>query len=289
MALRPLPRYTLAHLSDPHLTGDGSPVGGAVDPRARLSRALEVLTSWNVACDAWVFTGDLSNDGSAASYTTLRDLVSDAAARAGVPVVWVNGNHDERAPFRTALLGEDPSDEPYLAEHRFGGLRVLVVDSTIPGVPEGRLEPATLAWLARRLGTAARDGTVLALHHAPFPQLQDAAHLWSLENPRELADVIRGTDVRTVLAGHFHHTAFGTLAGVPVSAATALVYTQDVTVGRDLRGQDAHQGFSLVELYEDAVVHTAVPLDAAVGVLPAMDSAEARARLARRAAGGHGA
>ena len=49
---RPRPTHTLAHLSDTHITGDGASVGGVVDARARLRQALEVLTSWNVGCDA---------------------------------------------------------------------------------------------------------------------------------------------------------------------------------------------------------------------------------------------
>ena len=33
---RPTPRHTLAHLSDLHLTGDGSGVGGVVEPRDQI-------------------------------------------------------------------------------------------------------------------------------------------------------------------------------------------------------------------------------------------------------------
>ncbi len=275
---RPRPTHTLAHLSDTHITGDGAPVGGVVDARARLRQALEVLTSWNVGCDAWVFSGDLSDDGSEASYVWLRQTVETAAASVGVPVIWANGNHDERGAFRRVLLDAEGA-EPVLAEHVLRGLRLLVVDSTVPGKAHGRVAPASLAWLRERLSRPAESGSVVVIHHPPLPPLQDAAWGWVLSHADELAEVLRGTDARAILGGHFHQAAFGVFAGVGTSVAPSLVYNQDLTVGRDLRGQASNPGFSLVEVYPDVVTHTVVPLTGGRTVYPPV----AAAPLPRRA------
>ena len=255
------PTHRVAHVSDTHITGDGSLVGGVVDARAQLLRALDVLTTWNARCDAWVFSGDLSDDGSLESYVWLRQAVSYAAGSVGVPVVWATGNHDDPAHFRAGVLGEPSASGPVNGLADINGLRVLVLDSNEPGTPAGTVSPKSLAWLGEQLREPAASGTLLVVHHPPLPPLQDAAWGWPLTNPDELADVVRGTDVRAVLSGHFHHSAFATWAGVSVSVATSLVYTQDVTRGRDLRGQFANTGFSVVELYDDVVTHTFVPLD----------------------------
>ncbi len=275
---RPTPRHTLAHLSDLHLTGDGSGVGGVVEPRERLEAALAVLTSWRLPVDAWVFSGDLSDDGSPASYAWLHDRVADAAAQVGAAVVWGNGNHDEVGAFRAGLGLRGWA--AVNTETFVRGLRILTVDSNLAGVPEGLVTVQTLAWLDGRLDAAAPAGTVLVVHHAPVPQPQDAAHLWPLLNADALAEVVRGRDVRVILSGHFHQTGFGTLAGVPVAMATSLAYTQDVGVSPDLRGQAAHTGFNLVELYDSSVVVTAVPLDPGVGVHEVLTSEDVRGRLA---------
>lgn len=264
--IRRRPTHVLAHLSDTHLTGDGSPVGGVVDADAQLDAALGVLTSWNVRCDAWVISGDLSDNGSPASYTRLGARVDEAAASVGTRVIWATGNHDDNAHFRAGILGEPAVPGPYLAEHVLDGLRVLVLDSNVPGSPAGTASAASLAWLAERLAEPAASGTVLVIHHAPLPPLQDAAWGWPLTNPGELARVVGGSDVRAVLSGHFHHAAFGVWAGVGVGIAPSLAYTQDVTLGRDLRGQAANRGFALVEVYDDTVTHTVVPLRRGAGV-----------------------
>lgn len=269
--MRRHPSHRVAHVSDTHLTGDRSPVGGVVDARAQLVRALDVLTSWNVDCDAWVFSGDLADDGSMASYTWLRETVLDAAGSVGVPVVWATGNHDDPANFRAGVLGEVVASRlvgPVNSVTEAAGLRMVVVDSNVAGAPAGTVAAESLAWLAGQLAEPAASGfgTVLVVHHAPLPPLQDAAWQWPLTNPSALADVVRGSDVRAVLSGHFHHSAFGVWAGVGVCVAPSLVYTQDVTRGRDLRGQFANTGFSLVELYDDVVTHTVVPLEVGPGV-----------------------
>ncbi|WP_232549131.1 metallophosphoesterase [Propioniciclava soli] len=279
---RPRPRHVLAHLSDLHLTGDGSRIDGVVDARARLTAALDVLTTWGVRCDAWVFSGDLSDDGSPASYAFLAEQVGAAAATAGVRVIWGNGNHDERAAFRAGLgIGDGVGPSGLiLGEHDLRGLRVLTVDSNVPGTPAGQLSDEALSWLSARLEHPAEAGTVLVVHHCPLPQPQDATELWPLRNPGALAEVVRGTDTRLILSGHFHQTGFGTVAGVPVAMASSLTYTQEVGLSPDLRGQDANTGFSLVELFEDSFVVTAVPLARGEGVHPSISSADARARLA---------
>jgi len=81
-----------------------------------------------------------------------------------------------------------------------------------------------------------------------------------LQNMQRLADVIRGTDVRGILAGHLHHSMSGMFAGIPVSVAAATCYTIDPSapVG-SLLGVDGAQSINLVHLYDDQVLHTVVP------------------------------
>lgn len=271
--------HVLAHLSDLHVRGDDSRVDGVVDTRHQVERALSILSRWGDAVDAWVFSGDLSDDGSAASYAWLTERVGSAARTAGVDIIWGNGNHDDTATLRTALGLSGVG--PILTEHDLAGLRILTLDTTNGDDPGGLVSPESLDWLADRLRTTSEQGTVLVLHHTPLPQPQTAADLWPLRNPGDLAAVIRNSEVRLILSGHFHQTGFGLFAGIPVAMATSLAYTQDVAACPDLRGQTMHTGFSLVELHEEGFQITAVPLDAGAGVHPVVTDGEARGRLSR--------
>ena len=277
----PRPRHVLAHFSDTHLRHPDDPlVRGVVDARPNLVAALEAASAHTP--EAFVFTGDLSDDGTPESYAELRRIVEPVAARLGATVIWGNGNHDERAAFDAALLGGPGRTDPLNQVHRLGGLRVLCLDSTVPGLEGGEVSPGSLAWLAGQLAEPAPEGTILAMHHAPLPVVQDLAASWELVGQPELAGVLAGSDVRAILAGHFHQSGFGTFAGIGVHAATSLCYTQDLATGRGMRGRDGAQAWQLVSVHAATVTSTVAPVGAFPDVTGTHSPAESDAELAAR-------
>ena len=60
-----------------------------------------------------------------------------------------------------------------------------------------------------------RDGTLLALHHPPIPSPIEIMAIIELQDQPRLADVIRGTDVRGILAGHLHYSTSRHVRGHP--------------------------------------------------------------------------
>lgn len=263
----PAPRHVVAHLSDPHLLAGDALQYDVVDTAARLARSLERLSHVDPPPQVVVLTGDLADKAEPAAYERLREMVVPAAEAMGAVVVWTMGNHDERAPFSLALFGA-ASDDPQDRVVEVDGLRVVALDTTVPGYHHGALDDAQLAWLADVLSTPAPHGTVLAMHHPPIPvPMLRAAELIELADQDRLAEVVAGTDVRAIIGGHFHYTSWSTLAGVPVSVASASCYTADpAPVDRFVSGVDGHQAFTMLHLYDDQVVHTVVPLAAAVEV-----------------------
>ena len=256
------PRHVIAHLSDPHLIADGGLHYGVVDNVAHLRRALDRLAAVRPAPQALVFTGDLADQAAPDAYATLRSIVEPAAAAMGAIVVWTMGNHDERAPFAEGLFDSD--DDGFQDRvHEVDGLRIVALDTSVPGYHHGELRPEQLAWLADVLATPAEHGTLLAMHHPPLPlPMLRAAELIELHDQQALADVITGTDVRGILAGHLHMSTWSTFAGVPVSVASASCYTSDpAPVDRFISGVDAAQAFTMVHTYDDRLVHTLVPLE----------------------------
>ncbi|HSU01022.1 MAG TPA: metallophosphoesterase [Nocardioides sp.] len=256
------PRHAIAHLSDPHLIGSGALHHGVIDNAANLRRALDRLAAVRPAPQALVFTGDLADRAEPDAYATLRSIVEPAAAAMGAVVVWTMGNHDERAPFAAGLF--DADDDGFQDRvHEVDGLRIVALDTSVPGYHHGELRPEQLAWLADVLATPAEHGTLLAMHHPPLPlPMLRAAELIELRDQQALADVVAGSDVRGILAGHLHLSTWSTFAGVPVSVASASCYTSDpAPIDRFVSGVDAAQAFTMVHTYDDRLVHTLVPLE----------------------------
>lgn len=261
VAEHPRPDHVIAHISDTHLIAGDGDLYGDVDADARLCELLERLDDSQTRLDAMIFTGDLADTGQPGAYRRLGELVEPLASRLGAEVIWVMGNHDDRAASREHLLHETPTIASMERVHDIAGLRVIVLDTSVPGYHHGEITPEQLQWLAEQLSEPAPFGTILAMQHPPIPSVQELAVLVELRDQAGLAPVLRGSDVRAILAGHLHYSTTGTFAGIPVSVASASCYTQDLlTAGT--RGRDGAQAFNLVHCYPDTVVHTVIPLAA---------------------------
>ena len=259
----PAPLRTIAHVSDTHLLADGAPQFGAIDTTAHAREALQRLTRLDPAPDAIVVTGDLADQGEPGAYRELRAMTEPLATDLGAQVVWVMGNHDERPAYAAELFGREVGvDVPQDAVYDIGGLRVVALDTTVPGYHHGELREEQLRWLAEVLATPAEHGTVLALHHPPIPvPMVPAAAIIELLDQDRLAAVLEGTDVVSILGGHFHFSSHSTFAGIPVSVAAATCYLEDpAPLGRFTSALDAHQSVNVVHVYADRVVHTVVPV-----------------------------
>lgn len=255
----PAPDFTIVHLSDTHFLADRAALFGRVDTDHALAQGLERLTQEVERADAVVVTGDITDLGEPTAYDRAAAAVRPVAERLGAELVWVMGNHDERPAFAERLYGA-ASAEPQDRVTTIRGLRVVALDSSVPGYHHGRLDDAQLSWLAGVLAEPAPHGTVLALHHPPLPSRVGLMGLIELRDQQLLADVLNGTDVRAILAGHLHYSTFGTFAGIPVSVAAATCYTIDPLAGpRALVGVNRDHAFSIVELYRDRVVTSVVP------------------------------
>jgi 3',5'-cyclic AMP phosphodiesterase CpdA len=246
--------YLLVQISDIHLTSAGT-MGPGARTRDNLMRALGAVAAAGLRPDVFLLTGDLADQGEGGCYDDLAAIMREAAGAA--EVIYLPGNHDDRAAFRRHLLGGD-GDGPVNQVRRRGGLRVIALDSVIPGQDGGELGDETLGFLRAELAQPAPDGTVVTLHHPPVPSpVPDMAAI-SLRNPEALRAAIAGTDVRLVVAGHFHHEAAGLLGTVPVWVGPAVAYRLDTAYTAGFRSVPG-TAVSRIELTPDGPLLTTIP------------------------------
>ncbi|MGH2617555.1 MAG: metallophosphoesterase family protein, partial [Thermomicrobiales bacterium] len=245
---------TFVHLSDLHLAAPGKLVYG-IDSLRQAREVLARIARLDVAPAFVVVSGDLSEDGSAASYEMLARLLEDFGE---TPVLLALGNHDNRMQFRRVGLGEVGSDgqEPYVHSRLSDGLRVIVLDSTIPNETCGALGAAQLAWLEEELQLPAPRGNLIMLHH-PCRLAAPARHepLFILQDAAALEAVVarHRERVRGVLAGHSHQANAAPFGGTLHATAPAVLCQLDFFAGEQFAPVPGG-GFNLCQIDDGGLV-----------------------------------
>lgn len=203
--------FLVAQVSDPHIGGDW----GGPDPVAGLTAVLEAVFAMPDQPDALLVTGDLVEHGTTEEYDLVHRLLSASPA----PVYVLPGNHDFREGLRArfGLPGDAAAPVQYVAD--LGPLRLIALDTTIPGRAGGELDAERLAWLDAELALAPRQPTLVAMHHPPAATGMapwDAIALEASDRAALEEVVARHPQVQRVVAGHIHQPLVSTLGGRPV-------------------------------------------------------------------------
>ena len=229
----------VVQLSDPHIVASGKlfrcPVLGTTpnaervsyefDTAQYLARAVAAVNALVPKPDVAVLTGDLVDHGEPDEYAQLRDLLAPLS----MPVFVIPGNHDAREPLREAFrdAGYLPSSGYLQYTIEDYALRLVALDTLIPGKPGGALCAERLAWLDAALAAQPGRPSVILMHHPPFATGITYMDDCGLDNAAALAEIVeRHSQVERILCGHLHRAIdrrfAGTVAGTAPSTAHQL-------------------------------------------------------------------
>lgn len=169
-----MPAVRLLQISDCHLSADPDADYRGQSPDLNLIRFSSAVRAFMP--DWLILTGDLSEDGSAASYRRL----SEWLIQFEINVAWLPGNHDDRSTMAPIFDAHGFEPGPILET---GAWQLALLDSAWPGRPEGELDDDRLKVLD---GLDANRPTGVFVHHHPLPvskwidrvKLEHAERLW---------------------------------------------------------------------------------------------------------------
>jgi 3',5'-cyclic AMP phosphodiesterase CpdA len=254
MSREPAATHRIGHISDSHFTASGV-MHDTVRTGETFAAALAALEASGVPVDGLVHTGDIADAGEPEAYRAVRAAVEPVVARTGWTVGWAAGNHDLRGPMARHLLGRADADEPLDQAIDIRGLRLILLDTSIPGRVEGAVDPDRLDWLRSVLAEPAEHGTVVALHHPPVPVEVTGLQRLHLTGQDGLAAAVQGTDVRAILGGHLHYATTSVFAGIPVYVAPATAYVIRLAApGAGVVAADGGRAVGVLSLYDDGRV-----------------------------------
>ena len=200
-------------LTDLHLRGAGQTIIG-LDPTERLREALNAALGDHPDAKALILTGDLTNSGRDEEYKILRDMLRDCH----VPVTYMIGNHDLRAPFRAAFPDAVVTPQGHvqrvidLPNHRVITLDTHETDAVPPH--SGFLCEDRMAWLDAALAGADGRLPLVFTHHPPHAVGIPGMDPIALVNGTALLDRLARAKAH-LICGHVHRTISGQARGVP--------------------------------------------------------------------------
>lgn len=216
----------IAQISDPHVVESGELFNGRIDSAAALATALDEIDRLRVRPTVILATGDLVNDGTGEQYAELARVVGSSS----IPILPIPGNHDDRRLLRRTFAGVVPDGadstpiDYCVDEHP---IRLIGLDTTVPGEAGGRLDPEQLEWLDHRLAEQPDRPTIVFQHHPPIATGIAWMDVMGLADPDDEERIIaRHPHVAAVLAGHIHRPISapfgGTIAVCAPSTAAQL-------------------------------------------------------------------
>jgi len=218
----------LCQITDLHIKAERKLAYGRVDTAGMLERCVAAILRLAPAPDAVLITGDLVDRGSDAEYELLAQLIAPLSTQGNLPVYLVAGNHDEREalrrnfPAHSYLRQWAPFVQYAIDAH---ALRIVALDTVIPGQGGGLVCAERLDWLDRTLSQAPEQPTVILMHHPPFVTGIGHMDRVGLDNSDALEAVVRRhPQVERVMCGHLHRSIQARFGGTVASTCPSTAH-----------------------------------------------------------------
>ncbi len=215
----------IAHLTDLHIRPRGVPAYRVAETNKMVERAIDAVRRMLPKPDCVIISGDLTDCGLVEEYELLRGLL----ARLDMPVYLIPGNHDRRDNFKKVLgefhgVNDDPTYIRFTVDG--GPVRLVALDTIVPGKSEGALHDDQLKWLEATLEADNETPTIVFMHHPPFDcGIDHMDRIRLLKGVDEFAHIIAANpQVERVLCGHHHRPIHMLWAGTICSTGPSVAH-----------------------------------------------------------------
>jgi len=212
----------IAHISDLHIAGWGKKAYGIAPTAENLACCVDHINQLKPEPDLVLVTGDIT-------YSSLLEEVERAAsilAQLRYPFYILPGNHDDRSTIWSVFGGQAcPAMDQGFINYVIEGypLRLIGLDSTVPGEPGGEICEVRAAWLDERLSEVKEQPTIIFTHHPPVKCGVLETDEDGFVGAARLGDIVeKYSNIKSILCGHIHLQAHVGWRGTVISTAPSM-------------------------------------------------------------------
>lgn len=212
----------IAQLSDLHIAGWGKKAYGVAPTAENLARSIDHINQLNPKPDLALVTGDITCGGLMEEAERAANLLDKLRC----PYYIIPGNHDDRAVLWSVFGGQAcPSRADEFLSYVIEGyeVRLVAMDSTIPGAPGGEICEFRSEWLDRRLSEAGHKPTLVFMHHPPIKCGVSETDIDGFIGADRLGAVVeKYTSIERIVCGHIHLLVHARWCGTVISTAPSM-------------------------------------------------------------------
>lgn len=217
-----------AQLTDTHVVTRDTDEVLYVDNNGRVAEAVAMLNREAMPVSAVLATGDMTQWGTADEFEVLAELLAPLT----MPVLPIPGNHDDRERMRDCFPNHPWADAEHLSwTVTIDGVRIIGLDSTLPGIPGAAFDSGRERWLSDALAAPHEGPTILAMHHPPFVTGIEWMDDGGFVGLSRFETVVRESgSIDRIVCGHMHRQMSAVVGGVlaEVGPATAVHVALDL-------------------------------------------------------------
>ena len=212
----------IAQISDTHLTVKGTNAYGVAPVAENLVSCIEHINRLIPMPDLVLVTGDITYSGRLEEAELALELLNIL----NCPFYVIPGNHDSRDNLWSVFGGAAcPSSFQGFLNYVIDEypIRLIALDSIVPGEPGGEVCSTRLNWLDSRLSEDHEKPTVIFMHHPPvkFGVLETDSD--GFVGTQKLGEVIeKYRNIKSIVCGHIHLQAHVAWRGTVVATAPSL-------------------------------------------------------------------
>ncbi|EKD72277.1 MAG: hypothetical protein ACD_45C00717G0002 [uncultured bacterium] len=193
----------IVQISDIHLYGNKEKALLGVKTQESFDALIQQLKLDKKPPDLILLTGDLSQDGSEASYTYIANTMKTFP----IPVYYVPGNHDNAQVMTHVYPRENITHHKHIVLAHW---HIILLNSQKPGAVEGYLDRTELSFLQHCLQMYPEHYAIIAFHHHPILVGSTWLDKLGLINADDLwAILAHFPKVHSILFGHVHQEHTG--------------------------------------------------------------------------------
>ncbi|MEA9391461.1 metallophosphoesterase [Acerihabitans sp. TG2] len=203
-----------------------------------------ILEHKKLGCEAVLVTGDISQDGSLASY----QLALQQIERLQLPVFYIAGNHDD--PDHLAFIFNSSPVVNDINHLCLDNWRFVAINTIQPGKDTGWLAAQELGRLEQQLLTYRSKNIALIMHHHPLPVGIPLVDDYRLLNGADIMELCHAhSHIKSLICGHAHtdYTERQNQCLITVGPATCFQWQPGTQAIQTI----AKSGFNLLDFSED--------------------------------------